>query len=189
MSHGGWGTTRIKKIAQCHPEKRHYANELCRECYRLTPAFKATCHAYYVSHKAQYYEQDQRRRAEHRERAKAYGVPGPTIQAMLEAQGNRCALCGDPPKRKKLALDHDHHTGAMRAFLCHPCNGALGLFKDDITRLRKAIAYLTAHRRRNSVSAPAAPARPASTARTPSLRRRGVSSTLWQDGLGGQSPD
>jgi hypothetical protein len=31
-----------------------------------------------------------------------------------------CAICGDRPAT--LVLDHDHRTGLMRGYLCHPCN-------------------------------------------------------------------
>lgn len=40
------------------------------------------------------------------------------------------------------ALDHDHQTGKIRGWLCHPCNRALGGFKDDEDTLRRAIIYL-----------------------------------------------
>lgn len=44
--------------------------------------------------------------------------------------------------KAKLALDHDHKTGAVRGLLCHNCNRALGLFQDSISNLENAIDYL-----------------------------------------------
>lgn len=47
---------------------------------------------------------------------------------LIVAQGYRCALCnrylgkvGGLPGRR-MYLDHDHHTGAIRGILCFDCN-------------------------------------------------------------------
>jgi hypothetical protein len=42
----------------------------------------------------------------------------------------------------KLAVDHCHDTGKVRRLLCHNCNRALGLFKDNSDILRKAADYV-----------------------------------------------
>ena len=51
-----------------------------------------------------------------------------------------CMICLN--SAKKLAVDHDHRTGKIRAVLCYNCNTALGKFKEDTTLLQNAIAYL-----------------------------------------------
>lgn len=61
--------------------------------------------------------------------------------AMLLAQGGKCAICGEMPKRA-LAVDHCHATKATRGLLCVPCNLVLGIFKDDVARLENAARYL-----------------------------------------------
>lgn len=45
---------------------------------------------------------------------------------LLEEQQGLCAICNEPPKRRKLALDHDHDTGKIRGLLCYGCNVGLG---------------------------------------------------------------
>lgn len=63
---------------------------------------------------------------------------------MWDNQKGVCALCSDPPTEKmNLCLDHCHETGKVRGLLCTKCNKALGLFKDNIETIRKAIEYLT----------------------------------------------
>jgi hypothetical protein len=41
-----------------------------------------------------------------------------------------------------LSIDHCHNTGKVRGLLCDHCNKGLGLFKDNIDYLNKAIEYL-----------------------------------------------
>lgn len=42
-----------------------------------------------------------------------------------------CGLCGnqDPKPGARLAMDHDHSTGAFRGLLCSTCNMRLGWFE------------------------------------------------------------
>lgn len=46
-------------------------------------------------------------------------------EELLETQGGGCALCGRPPKTRKLDLDHDHGRMVVRGLLCVRCNRAL----------------------------------------------------------------
>ncbi len=39
--------------------------------------------------------------------------------------------------------DHDHDTDEFRGWLCHDCNRGIGNFKDDVSRMQRAIEYLT----------------------------------------------
>jgi hypothetical protein len=40
----------------------------------------------------------------------------------LAKQGGVCAICLKPPKKLRLAVDHDHVSGLVRGLLCHRCN-------------------------------------------------------------------
>ena len=53
---------------------------------------------------------------------KTYGLTSAQYDALLKAQGGRCAICRARPKSKRLAVDHDHKTGAVRGLLCSRCN-------------------------------------------------------------------
>jgi hypothetical protein len=55
-------------------------------------------------------------------RAPQLGITDELYFEMLERQGGHCALCPATPKTRRLHVDHDHKTGAVRGLLCHRCN-------------------------------------------------------------------
>lgn len=62
---------------------------------------------------------------------------------LLVEQRGLCAICdGENRSGHRLAADHDHKTGHIRGLLCHRCNTAIGLLRDDLALLRAAIDYL-----------------------------------------------
>lgn len=72
---------------------------------------------------------------------------------MHEEQNGLCAICQKENTQKsrkegdicRLAIDHCHITGHVRALLCGSCNKGLGHFKDDIDLLLTAVTYLESH--------------------------------------------
>lgn len=77
---------------------------------------------------------------------RTYGLGSAEYEAMVIASNGVCEICGRPPKRARLAVDHDHSNGKNRGILCRSCNAGLGLFGDDPSHLIAAAAYLTKHR-------------------------------------------
>lgn len=75
-------------------------------------------------------------------RRRNYGLEPDKYQKLLDNSGNKCMICGDSPKKRSLHIDHCHNTGIIRGLLCHGCNTALGLFKENISVMLKAIKYL-----------------------------------------------
>lgn len=61
-------------------------------------------------------------------------------QLIARAAG-KCELCGGVSVRE-LHMDHNHLTGKIRGFLCHSCNLGLGLFKDNVDVLTRAIIWI-----------------------------------------------
>lgn len=57
--------------------------------------------------------------------AKVYGLTAAQYDALLALQGGRCAICRARPRSKRLAVDHDHASGAVRGLLCSRCNHEL----------------------------------------------------------------
>lgn len=56
------------------------------------------------------------------------GVTGEEYEALLDASDHRCWICGEEERvdGRRLAIDHDHETGAVRGLLCTSCNLRLG---------------------------------------------------------------
>ena len=78
-----------------------------------------------------------------------FGISLDEYNALLAAQDYRCQICGgeDRSKSRRLAVDHDHASGTVRALLCHHCNTGLGNFKDDPVLMWKALQYIMKHQR------------------------------------------
>jgi hypothetical protein len=71
-----------------------------------------------------------------------FGITPEEYDAMLVAQGGVCAICKAPPGCRRLAVDHDHETGKVRALLCGNCNTGIGKAKESVEMLRAWIDYL-----------------------------------------------
>jgi hypothetical protein len=73
-----------------------------------------------------------------------FGLTPEEYSILLENQGNGCAICGASAgwQGKRLAVDHNHTSGAVRGLLCDRCNTVLGKMEDSPELLRKAATYL-----------------------------------------------
>jgi len=69
-----------------------------------------------------------------------YGLTVEQFEAIFESQGRCCAICKTDVG--KWHVDHCHATKKIRGILCHHCNTAIGLLKEDETILEHAIEYL-----------------------------------------------
>jgi hypothetical protein len=69
------------------------------------------------------------------------GLNKDDIEAYYGNHGGLCDICGKPPADKRLAVDHDHATGAFRGLICRKCNSAIGYFDDNPDLLRAAVRY------------------------------------------------
>ncbi len=80
---------------------------------------------------------------------KNYNMTPKEYDDMMESQSGVCGICGNAESALhsngtpyRLSVDHCHTTGEVRGLLCHSCNRAIGLLKDNVDVLRKAIDYL-----------------------------------------------
>ena len=66
-----------------------------------------------------------------------YGITLADYAILLEAQDNKCAICGTtkPGKTRQnngfLFVDHCHETGEIRGLLCRLCNLMLGWYEKN----------------------------------------------------------
>lgn len=77
-----------------------------------------------------------------------FGISAEEYMLLLDEQDGRCKICLRTPEEvgdkgcPRLAVDHDHETGAVRGLLCRPCNAGLGHFQDSPELMASAINYL-----------------------------------------------
>lgn len=73
-----------------------------------------------------------------------YGLDREQYEALVESQGNSCAICG-VALGEQGSVDHDHETLAVRGLLCRQCNLGIGNFLDHPGLLEVAAEYLRAN--------------------------------------------
>lgn len=89
-----------------------------------------------------------RAKARKKYRKKAYGISDELWELLLLHSCGRCASCGDQFENTPYAchIDHDHTTGQVRELLCHSCNVALGMLRDDPRRISQLLKYIERHK-------------------------------------------
>jgi hypothetical protein len=153
---------RSPRKATCHPEHRAFGRGLCRRCYRQrweATSKRAECHPErsrytkeglcgqcYARNRYMTNADFRKRRAHSKLKAalKSRNVSEQEYRNLLAAQGGVCAICTSSPKagRRRLCIDHCHETGRVRGLLCDRCNRGIGLLRDNVSVLARAIEYL-----------------------------------------------
>lgn len=87
---------------------------------------------------------------------KKYGLSIDQVNRMVVRQYGRCLGCQDDlvlegKWGERFHIDHDHKKNAVRGLLCHGCNTALGLTKEDPATLRRLMSYLDTDRSKLNV--------------------------------------
>ena len=78
-----------------------------------------------------------------------YGISKKYYNKMFKDQKGACAICGTHQSEltKRLFVDHCHKEGEVRGLLCHRCNSAIGLLRDDASLIKKAAEYVAGFER------------------------------------------
>lgn len=92
-----------------------------------------------------------RQKSVRRYQVKKYGITFGVWQAILDAQGGTCAVCGTSKPTRKGAgwwhTDHEHTSGTVRGILCLKCNVALGHLGDTEQEIADSVARLLVYLR------------------------------------------
>ena len=91
---------------------------------------------------------DKHRLKKDKARCKVYGLDVKEYYRMVEAQNNKCYICNKPGEENQnhvLYIDHCHNSLKVRKLLCHACNTALGIVKDDLEYIQKLVDYIKEH--------------------------------------------
>lgn len=74
---------------------------------------------------------------------RTYGLKRGEYDKLIEIQGGGCAICGQPFRSVRGAVDHDHLTGEVRGILCSSCNmDLLKAARHDVLILASAVRYM-----------------------------------------------
>jgi hypothetical protein len=120
--------------------------------FRIKDGRRSRCRECEAKNKKLSYPQAAGKYAE-RHLKRTYGLDQAALDAMVEAQGNLCAICKNEmsdriPRRRgsNRHVDHCHDTGRVRALLCQRCNITIGFVKDDTKLLLAMVDYITLYR-------------------------------------------
>lgn len=71
------------------------------------------------------------------------------FKSLFEEQKGCCAICKihQIDLKRRIAVDHNHESGQIRGLLCDTCNRGLGLLKENIEVLQKAVEYLIKYKK------------------------------------------
>lgn len=132
----------VKPFSECvqHKKATDGVQRLCRSCAT------AQAETNRKNHPGRWQRNHLKKRIED------YGGSIEDYDRLFKEQGGRCAICNTPETRirkdgtlRYLSVDHCHKSQKVRALLCGCCNVMIGMARDDITLLQKAIAYLRQH--------------------------------------------
>ena len=71
-----------------------------------------------------------------------YGLTEELYWKIFTYQGGKCAICRAFPKKRRLAVDHDHATEKVRGLLCFVCN-KYRVSGNTLATIQPVIDYLT----------------------------------------------
>jgi hypothetical protein len=72
-----------------------------------------------------------------------YGITEDDWNIIFQKQEGCCAICKtNHPGKHGWDTDHDHVTNKVRGILCHSCNVALGLLKENALVIESAARYV-----------------------------------------------
>lgn len=137
------------RLRKSHSTGEHYRGKVCRACHQAKSSVWRKSNPdkvrqYNANTRAKNPEYDKKRAIEYHFRRK-FGITVAERDEMLARQSGKCLICETTkPNGKGWCVDHDHTTLRIRGILCAPCNAFIGLAKERIDVLERAINYIEA---------------------------------------------
>lgn len=125
------------------PDGKSYTCRPCRKKYRRRKEVKARTSLYNKKYAEK--NPDLMKRKDRKSMLRRFwNMSQEEYDLLLAKQNGTCAICPktESNPNKSLCIDHCHTTGRIRGLLCDNHNRAMGLFKDSIEDMEKAIEYL-----------------------------------------------
>lgn len=143
----GKGQFAVKKKEDRIKKENKVGVKQCSRCKQVLPLLQFSKYSY---HKENDYYSRCKECISHDFLMYRYGITVREFVKLGELQDWSCAICnnslnmrpGKVMRTKSVGVDHCHSTGMVRGLLCSSCNNGLGLFKDSVENLTRAIDYL-----------------------------------------------
>ena len=120
--------------------QRGRPRHICKECRKIESK------QWYVENKDRKKELSKQYKYTKKDKdlQKAYGITLEDYHQMLVEQDHSCKICkvNKDKLKRAMCVDHCHTTGKVRGLLCDTCNRSLGLLKDSVDILNRAVKYL-----------------------------------------------
>ena len=137
-----------KKCLQCKETKS--LDLFRRRLKRPGKNYESYCKSCEATNNKKWYRANlqQQKHRDYVRNCKKFGLTSEEYEKMFSEQRGLCAICEHPEVRtrsgriKRLAIDHCHKGGGVRALLCCDCNTAVGLLKEDPNNALAVAAYL-----------------------------------------------
>lgn len=137
-------TGKVRELWRRRVAARKWRDSNLEKARHATKVWNMEHKAYGIEYKRDWRKRNPVQAREYQVRHR-YGLTPEQYSKLIEEQDNKCAICHQPPVKKRLHVDHDFVTGKVRGLLCSNCNVAIGLLQHDIKKMEDAITYLKEH--------------------------------------------
>lgn len=114
----------ICKRGHLRTSENLYSRGTCKICVKATVKAYQQSHRQWVSERGRVWRNTTKgkRVVKNNELKRYHGISLLRYEELLAEQNGKCAICKEFPRKRMLAVDHNHGTSRIRGLLCHTCN-------------------------------------------------------------------